>query len=147
MKQMYRPDHVLSHFVHYSTITADVAQPYADFMKTQKSTNPQDFMASVRDRRWMQQSPEIFLNELTQGALVHARSVLPHETQRRTAECYEGSKYNCNLGYVCDDSVRFVDELHKTNGFHNPDGNFCNCWRNQVVDNVLVPQLKARMKI
>ena len=83
------------------------------------------------------------MNELTDGALVHARSVLPHETKRRSTTCSVGSKYNCAMGYLCDDDVKFVDDLHKDNVFSNSDGSYCNCWRNKVVDDVLVPKLES----
>jgi hypothetical protein len=143
-KQIYRTSHVLSHFVHYSTVTADLAETYSEFMR--RHSDPNAFIASAHGRQWEKQSPELFLNELTQGALVHARSVLPHETRRRSAECYLRSKFNCMVGHLCEVSVKFVDDLHKDNVFNNSDGSYCNCWKNPVVDQVLVPLLKARMK-
>jgi hypothetical protein len=143
MKQIYRPDHVLSHFVHYSTVTAGMAQSYSEFVNTPGSKGGFGF---VNKKSWTEKAPERFLNELNEGALVHARSVLPHETRRRTAECFEGSKANCILGFVCDDAVPFVDEKHKNNNFHNPDGSFCDCWRNPVIDDILAPKLEARLK-
>jgi hypothetical protein len=50
------------------------------------------------------------------------------------------------VGHLCEVSVKFVDDLHKDNVFNNSDGSYCNCWKNPVVDQVLVPLLKARMK-
>lgn len=150
MKQIYRPSYVLSHFVHYSTVTADVAETYSDFQKKNdraNSTNEQDeFILRVKDPRF-KKSQEIFVNELKQGALIHARSILPHETRRRSAECFSRSKYKCMLGYLCDDSVEFSDEKHKENSFANPDGSYCNCWRNPVVDDVLGPLLLKRLRL
>ena len=147
MKQIYRPDHVYSHFVHYSTVTADIAQTYQDFIQQQQGQHHhRPFMPFVHDSKWIQQSPEIFVDELTQGALIHARSVLPHETRRKTAECFVGSKWNCIVGYPCEDSVPFLDEVHKENKFQNPNGTFCNCWKNSLVDTILVPQLEKRLR-
>jgi hypothetical protein len=152
MKQIYRPDHVLSHFVHYATVTVDVAQTYDEFRKEASVTTSNNkntsmmrtYMPHVHDSR----GAELFLNELTEGALVHTKSVLPHESRRRSAECYYKSKVGCSIGYVCDDSVQFEDALHTTNGFRNPgDGSYCNCWVNPIVDNVLVPELQARMRL
>ncbi|CAJ1947697.1 unnamed protein product [Cylindrotheca closterium] len=152
MKQIYRPSHVLSHFVHYSTVTADLAETYSDFVEKKKdrgdSTNDQDeFILREKDPRFKVQSKEVFVNELTQGALIHARSILPHETRRRSAECFAHSKFKCMLGYLCDDSVDFSDEKHKENDFTNPDGSYCNCWRNPVVDDVLGPVLLKRLQL
>jgi len=144
MKQIYRPSFVLSHFVHYSVVTTDMSQSYSDFM--QNHTN-EDYRSVLREYRrvHVREKAEMFMNELTQGVLVHARSVLPHETRRRSAQCLVGSKYNCVLGYLCGDNVEFVDELHTDNVFHNLDGSYCNCWRNKVIDDVLVPKLETLM--
>jgi hypothetical protein len=144
MKQIYRTSYVYSHFVHYSTVTEGVAITYAEFMKTH--TDPSAFIPSVHSRRWTEESPELFMNEQSQGALVHARSVLPHESRRKTAECYLGSKFSCMVGYLCEDSVPFLDAVHKNNVFQNPNGSYCNCWRNPVIDETLVPLLAKRMK-
>lgn len=152
MKQIYRPDHVLSHFVHYATVTVDLAQTHEEFIKeasmttghNKKKTMTMEYVPHIHDSR----GAEVFLNELTQGALVHTKSVLAHESRRRSAECYYQSKASCSLGYVCDDSVEFEDELHTTNGFRNPgDASYCNCWVNPIVDNVLVPELQARIRM
>ena len=144
MKQIYRPSFVLSHFVHYSAVTTDMSQSYSDFM--QNHTN-EDYRSVRREYRrvHVREKAEMFMNELTHGVLVHARSVLPHETRRRSAQCLVGSKYNCVLGFLCGDSVEFVDELHTDNVFHNLDGSYCNCWRNKVIDEVLVPKLETLM--
>lgn len=144
MKQIYRTSHVYSHFVHYSTVTADLAETYSDFVKSH--SDPSEFILNARLKQFEDQQPELFLNELTQGQLLHARSILPHETKRRTAECYYKSKFGCNVGHQCEDSVVFIDENHKDNIFQNKDGSYCNCWRNPVIDNVLVPLLSERMQ-
>jgi hypothetical protein len=155
MKQIYRTSYVYSHFVHYSTVTADIAITYAEFKMKKKAHTTGDrksaaraavYVASAHGRRWEEESPELFMDEQTQGALVHARSVLPHETRRQTAECYLKSKFNCMVGYLCDDAVPFVDAVHQNNVFQNPNnGTYCNCWRNRVIDETLVPLLAKRM--
>ena len=139
-KQIYRPDHVLHHYVHYSTVTRnDIQQP-------QPTTGIQPPRRGER-----------FVKELTEGALIHARSILPHETRLKSSQCYLGSKYTCQLGYLCDDSVPFRDAIHKDNKFFNTvttnssthgvttGKQFCNCWRNPVVDDTLVPELQRRL--
>lgn len=148
MKQIYRPAHVLSHFVHYSTVTADLAETYSEFVEKRKidGNEKDEFILRAQDTKFIARSPELFLDELTQGALVHARSILPHETKRRSAECYSHSKYKCMLGYICNDSVVFSDEKHNKNAFVNPNGSYCNCWRNPVVDEVLGPMLLKRLQ-
>jgi hypothetical protein len=142
MKQIYRPSFVLSHFVHYSTVTRDMAVSYEEYKSTHDGMEP---IMQIHDGRWEKNAPEMFMNELTQGVLIHARSVLPHETRRRSSECYSGSKYTCSMGHLCEDDVQFVDARHKENVFKNPDGRFCNCWRNAVVEDHLVPNLEKRL--
>ena len=140
MKQIYRPSFVLSHFVHYSTVTTAMDQSYSDFKLKHPDQEP---TMKIHGRDWESKSPEMFMNEITEGVLVHARSVLPQETKRRSAECSIGSKHGCMMGFLCGDDVEFVDDLHKDNVFHNADGSYCNCWRNKVIDEVLVPKLEA----
>lgn len=140
MKQIYRTSFVLSHFVHYSTVTADLAQTFEE-NKRNKSDSTVALPSSKSSNM-----KELFMDELTQGVLIHARSVLTHEMRRRSSECYYGSRIGCMVGYLCDDTVIFVDELHKNNSFRNTGGEYCNCWRNPVVENVLVPLLEHRIQ-
>lgn len=142
MKQIYRPSFVLSHFVHYSTVTTDIGQSFADLMRNHHDEEPDAVLHKYRQGQG-RKSAEIFMNDMTQGVLVHARSVLPHETKRRSAECSIRSRHNCALGFLCEDDVEFVDELHKNNVFQNSDGSYCNCWRNKVIEEVLVPNLET----
>jgi hypothetical protein len=135
MKQIYRPSFVLSHFVHYSTVTADI-QSYSGFMERFPDKHPKMYQRGSK-------SNEMFVDEMTQGALIHARSILPHETRKRSAVCSIGSKHQCSLGFLCGDDVEYVDDLHTDNVFYNFDGSFCNCWKNKVVDEELVPKLEA----
>jgi hypothetical protein len=44
---------------------------------------------------------------------------------------------------LCDDVIEFVDEHHQENVFHNKDGGYCNCWRNHIVEDFLVPKLEV----
>jgi hypothetical protein len=84
MKQIYRPSFVLSHFVHYSTVTEPMAVPYSELKNRTKGREP---LMYIHKSGWEKTQPEKFMDELTEGALVHARSVLPHDTRRRSAEC------------------------------------------------------------
>ncbi|VEU36348.1 unnamed protein product [Pseudo-nitzschia multistriata] len=138
MKQIYRPSFVLLHFVHYSTVTTAM---------TQYTNTKLDQRNSWGRLKKQEAKHELFMDELTQGALVHARSVLPHETRRRSAECLLGSKHDCTMGFLCNDDVQFFDKLHRDNVFQNPDKSFCNCWRNKVIEEVLVPKLERLLSI
>jgi hypothetical protein len=139
-KQIYQTSYVWSHFVHYSTVTADYAETYAEFQQHPNSTRK--YLSLANGPSWEKQYPDVFVDELAIGTLIHSRSVMAHETRRRSAECALGSKVACMLGYLCEDSVEFVDEKHKLNVFNNSDGSYCNCWENPVVAHNLAPRLK-----
>mmetsp|Transcript_22047 Transcript_22047/g.25118 ORF Transcript_22047/g.25118 Transcript_22047/m.25118 type:complete len:201 (-) Transcript_22047:147-749(-) len=140
MKQIYRPDFVQSHFVHYSTVTKDISKYRKDFSQNKP------YVRKVHRKDWQEGSPEKFLDEINEGLLVHTRSVLPHESQYREQGCQTGSKYGCSLGYVCPDTTPFEDEKHKDNVFVDADGNYCNCWINHRVEDVYVPKLEFLLK-
>ncbi len=141
-KQIYQPNYVFSHFVHYATVTQDYAETYAEFV----ARHPGDpFISRSSGPTWNKRHPDYFVDELATGTLMHARSILPHETRRRSVECQVGSKFVCMLGYLCDDSVAFTDELHKENMFTNSNGSYCNCWENAVVRDVLSSLLRERL--
>lgn len=138
MKQIYRPSYVFNHFVHYSTVTADIARLYKDFGPDE------EYVQNTQRLSWKKKAPEIFLDDMTEGTLIHTRSVLPHETQYRSNECRSGSKYSCTVGHLCPDETEFSDEAHKKNGFTDGAGKYCNCWKNAKIEDIYVPLL-ARM--
>lgn len=140
MKQIYRPSHVWNHFVHYATVTQDVARLYKDHGPNET------YVASVRGKAWERSSPEVFLNELTQGTLLHAKTVLPHETMYRSGICRLNSTLPCNVGYECPAHVEFSDELHTKNVFQDDEGHYCNCWANPRVEQVFAPRLQAALE-
>ena len=140
MKQIYRPSYVLSHFVHYSTVTADIARIFKEY-------GPQEeYVRNTQRSSRQNKAPEIFLDEVTEGTLIHTRSVLPHETQFISQECRSNSKSSCTVGHLCPDDTPFVDDLHKSNGFKDAEGKYCNCWRNAKIEDVYVPRLESLIK-
>ncbi|CAB9520216.1 Pfam:DUF23 [Seminavis robusta] len=66
MKQIYRPSYVLSHYVHYSTVTEDIALSW----RNQSNVNSD---SPLLDWKVAGSTKEVFLDELTQGTLIHAR--------------------------------------------------------------------------
>ena len=117
MKQLYQPEFVLSHFVHYSTITSHMARYYTD-------TNDATYSRRLQPDDWK----DVFLDELTEGQLIHTKSVLAHETQSRSKNCKLEAKGTCMIGHACPESTDFVDALHTKNVFRDDKGEFCNCW-------------------
>jgi hypothetical protein len=88
-----------------------------------------------------------YLNELTQGALIHARSIMPYETMSRDKTCQRDSKDSCPIGVVCPASTPYDDKLLDRNRFADPNtGEYCNCWINDYVENELIPRLEQALK-
>ena len=131
---------MLNHFVHYSTVTADIAKLYKDFGPDES------YISNVHSAQWKRTSPEVFLDELTEGTLAHTKSVLPHESMYRSSVCKLESKLGCAIGYPCPAHVEFSDALHQKNVFHDDEGNYCNCWMNPHIEEVLAPKLKAALE-
>lgn len=121
MKQIYRPDFVINHFVHYSTVTTDTA-----IIDPEKNKSP---------------DTERFIDEINEGVLVHAKTTPPDETIGHIDACQYKSKNVCQLGFSCPDDLDFRDETHK-DGFTDSMGRFCNCWINRKIEDVWVPQLE-----
>eukprot|EP00522_Entomoneis_paludosa_P000818 CAMPEP_0172469424 /NCGR_PEP_ID=MMETSP1065-20121228/63705_1 /TAXON_ID=265537 /ORGANISM="Amphiprora paludosa, Strain CCMP125" /LENGTH=150 /DNA_ID=CAMNT_0013227091 /DNA_START=159 /DNA_END=611 /DNA_ORIENTATION=+ len=141
MKQIYRPEFVLSHYIHYSTITKPMSQYYTDKLANSKQENFK-FTPRVQDWEW----GDVFLDELNEGSLSHTKSIVPHETMYRSSICKLESKQACPLGFVCPDSTAFIDKLHQKNVFTDDDGKFCNCWVNHHLEDTLIPKLEAELK-
>lgn len=137
MKQIYRPSFVLSHFVHYATITTDIARVYAEW------NNKENFSRKIQSFEWGDQ----FMDEISSGILVHTKSVQPQETMTRSAGCQSGTGHPpCAVGIPCPDSTPFNDAMHGRNPFHDGNGNFCNCWLNQHVEKVWIPKLEEELR-
>lgn len=141
-KQIYQTSYVLSHFVHYATVTQDYAETFAEFTVNHPGAA---YLSTGSGSSWSKRYPDYFVDELATGTLIHARSIMPYETRRRSVECQVGSKFGCMLGYLCDDSVAFVDKVHKDNVFTNLNGTYCNCWENAVVRDILNPLLRRKL--
>jgi hypothetical protein len=141
MKQIYRPSYVMSHFVHYSTVTKDIALFWSNQSHASNDTALIDWREAGSDR-------EVFLDELEQGTLIHARSVLPYETIYRSDMCKSKSKHKCPLGYVCPHSTSWIDDKESPNNlnpFVDDYGHYCNCWVNEQVASKMVPRLEKTL--
>ncbi len=142
MKQIYRPGFVLSHYVHYATVTAEIATYYADHPASIPGSNV-SYVRNIRKKEWL--SRETFLDEQTQGILIHARFVFPQQTMDRSQACYGNSTLDCAIGFPCPSSVYVVDGFSQRNGFHGEAGKYCNCWPNELLETELIPHLESQL--
>jgi len=142
MKQIYRPAFVLSHYVHYSTITKPMTEYYGRKLASSQQSNAK-FHPRVEDWEW----GDTFLDELEEGCLSHTKSIVPHETMYRSSICKLESNQACPLGYQCPDSTEFVDKLHQKNVFTDQEGNYCNCWINHHLEDTLIPLMEEELQL
>ena len=130
-KQIIRPDFVLQHFVHNTTVTKQLATYY-----DQQGQNASAFTRELT-------LSEEFVDELTEGFLLHLRTVPSPETMMRSRNCQLGSAAPCLLGYQCPSTTTFNATLQRKNLLKTKDGKFCNCWVNPHIEKRVIPQLKA----
>lgn len=131
MKQIYQPEFILSHFIHYSIVTRDIARLY----------QPDD--PHWNRKPSMKEKGLTFLNEFSEGTLLHARSILPHETIHWQTACATDSKEKCPVGIPCPHSTTYKDSLLDKNKFIDQNtGNYCNCWPNRHIQEYWLPKLK-----
>ena len=130
-KQIYRPDYVLSHFVHYSTITKGILESVVN-----KPTSKLKYKESS--------SSERFTNELDEAVMLHTKTTAPGDTRKWFDWCKFGFKGNhrqqCRVGFPYPDSTSTGETSTK-------DGYGHNCYTNTKLTNVFIPKLKQAMQI
>jgi hypothetical protein len=132
MKQLYRPDFVQSHFVHYSTVTTELSERkfnHSRAFKRAGTNNPKN---------------ERFVDEINEGVMIHAKSMAPNEGISRATSCAY-KKTMCNIGIECPDDLPFDDKTHR-DGFLHGNGTYCNCWINQKVETLWAPKLEVELR-
>jgi hypothetical protein len=133
-KQIVRPAVVLQHFIHNTTVTRSLAAYYQH--------NGQNTSLYTREL----DNPEDFIDELSEGFLLHARTLPPPETMMRSRNCRSGSTAPCLLGYQCPSATSFNATLQRKNLLQGSNGRYCNCWVNHHVESNVLPQLEALLR-
>ena len=134
-KQIYRPSYVLSHYVHYSTITKGLVEPCADMEgRGQKCKH-----------RWKERSPtERFSDERNEVVMIHSKTLVPRDSVDWRTRCkpdfVESHKVKCRVGWPVPN---YDANAH---GEANEDGMKYNCYSYQKVSEVWVPRLREAMK-
>lgn len=132
-KQIYRPDYVLHHFIHYSTVTLLSNMNRKDIEKI--------------GRRWSNRNPfpdplSRFGDENKEGLMLHTKAVAHQDTifwEEACSASYSGRTF-CRLG------VPFPDDLTDGNIEAGQNGFKFNCYAHQKIDNYWVPKLESELK-
>jgi len=128
-KQIYRPDYVLSHFVHYSTVTKGLIDS-----------------RQVGRRRYIEDPvSERFTDELKEAVLLHTKKMLPHETKDWKSICKGlGGKYDtCHVGFKWPQGLLPKNDPKTSK---DSDGFIFNCFPNDRIEKYWIPMLKAEME-
>ena len=127
-KQIYRPDYVYYHFVHYSTVTAGYMKTY-----TEGQTH-----ARFREH----QPSERVVDESNEAVLVHTKSIPKDMTNFYNTRCRNdyGKKWQgCWVGYPWPNDV-------KGKIVEDENGMEYNCFINRKVEDYWVPRLREALK-
>ena len=128
-KQLYRPDYVRQHYVHYSSVTglselseSEFAQAGYDIKKTRAFPDPLSR----------------FGDELEEAAMLHTKAVARQDTVGWLEACMD--KYKGSL--MCRIGVPFPDDYDEAkHGTGDEKGWAYNCYPNKKVDNYWAPLL------
>jgi len=132
-KQIYRPDYVLHHFIHYSTVTVLSNMNREDLEKL--------------GRKWNSRSPfpdplSRFGDENKEALMLHTKAVAHQDTiywEKACLASYDGGMF-CRLGVPFPNDLTGVDIEAGENGLKY------NCYAHKRIDNYWVPKLENELK-
>jgi hypothetical protein len=134
-KQIYRPDYVLSHFVHYSTVTKGILATY----KEKKSKGKAWYYWYSEDKK-----SERFIDELEEAVMIHSKTTVPGNTKGYAKTCklgFKGKFYEkCRVGFPIPNNIKIENAT-------TPEGYELNCYTNEKVTNLYIPKLREAMKM
>lgn len=133
-KQVYRTDYVLSHFVHYSTVTTGYLPTYKDLGK--KYWTP-----------YYEEQYERVTDELEEATMIHAKSLDFGQTVNWQGRCVVNSKrkrLGCYIGFPWPKNQQ-MEELPEAK--YDPTSKMeYNCFVNEKVDQNWIPRLEQALE-
>jgi hypothetical protein len=129
-KQLYRPDYVKLHFVHYSTVTN------LTLMNMEETKE-----AGMHWKEKIGADPlSRFGNEVSEGTMLHTKAIATQDTSGWLTSCKEGSRGMCRIGNPYPEGA---EAAGKTSDAHNWT---YNCYVNEKIESYYVPLLEKSMK-
>jgi hypothetical protein len=130
-KQIYRPDYVLLHFVHYSTVTVLSAANHSEYdkMTTRKWHWPMTKDDNLR-----------FSDEINEASMLHAKAMARPDTAAWEDNCKNNSGRICRIGNP------FPEGAEENNVTKDAEGWTYNCYVNERLEKYYVPRLEEAMK-
>ena len=134
-KQLYQPEYVLTHYVHYATVTKGLMQTKEESLKSGKPWYMQFHESHKADQT---------TNEKDQAVMLHTKTAVPDYTsdwKRRCAAGFvPGHGENCRVGFPWPNN----DDSGSTKA--TLDGYGYNCFTNEKLNQVWLPQLRIAME-
>lgn len=130
-KQIFRPDYVLAHLVHYHVVTTDLVQSYRE----------------GGDNNWSQPYDEKstkmrFTDELNEAVMLHTKTTPSRDTAHWNEQCrvdYPNWKTKCHVGFP------WPGNLVRENEAKSRDGHGYNCFTNDRLTSYWIPRLRDAM--
>lgn len=134
-KQLYRPDFVLNHFVHYSTVTQ-----YSSVLTYQQAQEAGETWRRYYDPSTVE---ERNVDEVDEAMMIHAKSLDVAQTQKTHVRCrYDYKKHlGCFVGFPWPDN-----QLSESDTYNVSTEMAYNCFTNPRVDSYWAPRLQDAMK-
>jgi hypothetical protein len=136
-KQVYRADYVLQHFVHYSVSTVLSEKNITEYEKEGFRWKGRAF-PDPRQR---------FGNEMTEGLMIHTKSVARQDTAGYNRMCHINNTYlSPRRQGLCRLGMPYPNDYNPAISNATKEGYAYNCYVNEQVENFLVPQLVEKLK-
>mmetsp|Transcript_18408 Transcript_18408/g.42647 ORF Transcript_18408/g.42647 Transcript_18408/m.42647 type:complete len:175 (+) Transcript_18408:622-1146(+) len=129
-KQLYRPNYVRLHFIHYSTVT-----------ELTMMNKVETHAAGLQWSRHVHADPKSrFANELNEGTMIHAKAIATQDTAGWLDACKTPGGGMCRIGNP------YPDDAETKNLTADEDGWLYNCYVNDKVETYYVPLLGQSVK-
>lgn len=134
-KQIYRPDYVVSHFVHYSTITKGILETAKEMIEKGKGHFDYWYRENKKSER--------FVDEINEAVMLHTKTTVPGNTKWYWKFCKVGFKgrwnEKCRVGFP-------IPGNKKVEGAGTAEDNYeYNCYTNEKITNIYAPKLRELM--
>eukprot|EP00804_Cyclotella_cryptica_P006119 CCRYP_010727-RA/>CCRYP_010727-RA protein AED:0.17 eAED:0.17 QI:319/1/1/1/0.71/0.62/8/3234/952 len=133
-KQLYRPEYVATHYVHYATVTKGLLQTKDEATRNGLSWTPAFHESRKVDR---------ITDEINQAVMLHTKTTVPEYTVDWQERCRYGVKNkfgeNCRVGFPWPDNDVGLEKA-------DADGFGYNCFTNQKLNDLWIPKLRDAMK-
>jgi len=127
-KQIYKPEYVKQHFIHYSTVTETTELP--EDVYVEKYGKKQAFPDPLSR----------FGDEMNEGLMLHSKAIARQDTAGWKKNCHN----NTNKFDLCRIGIPFPDD--DSNATCDKNGWEYNCYVNPRIENYWVPLVEAELK-